>query len=186
MEPRLTIRPRPRRSSGSRAWVTACWGHELQRRGHGDPGIVDQPSQAALAHLAAHQLGGGGHRVWVGDVQQRRHDTLADLAAQRLRVLGAPHSGDDAEPVGRQPPDDGRADALGRPGDDHGRCGAGLLGAHMPILVRRHVDRLQPYRSMSALRQASASSPCGQDIRFQIWCLDPVARLVYDYLPEGT
>jgi hypothetical protein len=42
-----------------------------------------------------------------------------------------------------------------------------------------------PYRSMSPLRQALTSSPCGQDIRFQIWWLDPVARLVYDSLPKA-
>src|SRR4029450_7456887 len=73
----------------------------------------------------------------------------------------------------------------GPPGGDPGRWGAGLLGAHMPILVRRHVNRLQPYRSMSARRQALISSPCGQDIRFQIWCRGAVARLVYDSLPKA-
>jgi hypothetical protein len=56
------------------------WGQELQRRGHGDPSIVDQSGQAAIADLTANQLGSSGHRVLVGDVQQRRQDPLAEPA----------------------------------------------------------------------------------------------------------
>jgi len=116
-------------------------GQELERRGHGDAGVVDQPREAALADLAADQRGGGRDRLGVGDVQQRGHHPIAELAAQRLGVLRAPHPGDHPVAVGGEPPHDGRADPLRRPGDHHGRR-VRLLCFHVPVPARRPSRRV--------------------------------------------
>jgi hypothetical protein len=129
---------------------------ELERPGHRDAGVVDQAGEAALADLATDQLGGCRDRLRVGHVQQRGHHPFAQLGAQRLGVLGPPHTGDHPVAVGGEPPHHGRPDPLRRAGDHHGRRGR-LLSFHVTTPFDVRPDRsLRPYPNLVSFAETGS------------------------------
>src|ERR1700709_1511794 len=125
-----TMRPRPRRISGSVAWVTATWAVRLtstwrRKSSSGSvsprpavPGFVAGPLEPGSG-LFLDPLRRSRDLIGIGDVEGQRHDPLGAGLAERVGVLLPANAGEDLPAGGVQALDRRPADAGGSSGDQN-------------------------------------------------------------------